>query len=534
MQYIVGPKNPDTDSISSALSYAALKKALGEEAVACRLGPLSEETKFATKYFDIEAPMYIDDARSRVKEIVLDKAVTVKENTTCNEAINKAMCNNSRTLCVVDDEERLTGIISSSDMLSIRMMNKASKEELLTASDINAFARDCGGIIVNKSDRISNGKVFVYNQQHFKNEYENAIVLVNSEMMVLDCIHENPALIIYASNEIDDVLSMIVKQKDISLIKTKISIEDVLELIHESIPVSLLMSRNIVSINENEYMEDVSRRLLQTRYRSYPVVNDEKKLVGMISRWHCSNYQKKEFVLVDHSSRTQTIDNIEFAEIVEVIDHHHIGGISTNKPIYYRNQIVGCTCTIIYELYKENDAAVEPKIAGMMLSAIISDTLNFKSKTTTRKDIKAARELADIAGVNLEEYAMKLLSASVNLKTEDFQKLMESDLKNYVFNNYKVAVGQTNYMDISQIQIHIDDYKKKISDYQINNKYDLLIMMFTSVKGDGTMFMFYGPKSEIMGEIIEETFDFNSGFDKKIISRKQQLVPILSKKLSEY
>ena len=129
---------------------------------------------------------------------------------------------------------------------------------------------------------------------------------------------------------------------------------------------------------------------------------------------------------------------------------------------------------------------------------------------------------------------MKLLSASVNLKTEDFQKLMESDLKNYVFNNYKVAVGQTNYMDISQIQIHIDDYKKKISDYQINNKYDLLIMMFTSVKGDGTMFMFYGPKSEIMGEIIEETFDFNSGFDKKIISRKQQLVPILSKKLSEY
>ena len=266
----------------------------------------------------------------------------------------------------------------------------------------------------------------------------------------------------------------------------------------------------------------------------YPVVDNENNLIGMISRWHSNNYSKKQFVLVDHSSRTQTIDNIEYGDIVEVIDHHHIGGISTNKPIYYRNQIVGCTCTIVYSLYKENDLLPDKKVAGMMLSAIISDTLNFKSKTTTPLDIKTANELAQIAEVDLNDYALKLLAASVNLKTEDFSKLMESDLKNYVFNNYKVAVGQTNYMDISQIQIKVNEYKQKIKDYQEKNRYDLLIMMFTSVKGDGTLFMYYGPKANVMSEIIEETMDENSGFDKKIISRKQQLVPILSKKLSEY
>ena len=352
--------------------------------------------------------------------------------------------------------------------------------------------------------------------------------------MVLDIIHENPALIIYASNEIDDILANFVKQKDISLITTKLSIEDVLEIIHESIPVSLLMSKKIILFNENEYMDDVARKLLQSRYRMYPVVDNENNLTGMISRWHSNNYSKKQFVLVDHSSRTQTIDGIEYGEIVEVIDHHHIGGISTNKPIYYRNQIVGCTCTIVYSLYKENDLLPDKKVAGMMLSAIISDTLNFKSKTTTPLDIKTAKELSQIAEVDLNEYAMKLLAASVNLKTEDFSKLMEADLKNYAFNNYKVAVGQTNYMDISQIQAKVNEYKQKIQDYQKKHNYDLLIMMFTNVKGDGTLFMYYGPKANVMSEIIEETLDQNSGFDKKIISRKQQLVPILSKKLSEY
>lgn len=534
MLYVIGHKNPDTDSISAALSYADLKNKLGEEATACRLGPLSEETKFATKYFDIEAPMYLADARSRVKDINLDPAIVVREDATCNEAINLAIHSNSRTLCVVNKDLKLSGIISSSDMLKIRMMEKKAKEELLIKSDINSFARDCDGLIINKAERTSNGKVFVYNQKHQRNEYENAIIIVNSEMMVLDIIHENPALIIYASNEIDDILASFVKQKDISLITTKLSIEDVLEIIHESIPVSLLMSKKVVSFNENDYMDEAARKLLQSRYRMYPVVDNENNLIGMISRWHSNNYSKKQFVLVDHSSRTQTIDNIEYGDIVEVIDHHHIGGISTNKPIYYRNQIVGCTCTIVYSLYKENDLLPDKKVAGMMLSAIISDTLNFKSKTTTPLDIKTANELAQIAEVDLNDYALKLLAASVNLKTEDFSKLMESDLKNYAFNNYKVAVGQTNYMDISQIQIKVNEYKQKIKDYQEKNRYDLLIMMFTSVKGDGTLFMYYGPKANVMSEIIEETMDENSGFDKKIISRKQQLVPILSKKLSEY
>ncbi|MDD6005463.1 MAG: DHH family phosphoesterase, partial [Firmicutes bacterium] len=222
------------------------------------------------------------------------------------------------------------------------------------------------------------------------------------------------------------------------------------------------------------------------------------------------------------------IDHVDKAEILEIIDHHHIGDVETTKPIYYRNQKCGCTASIVYQLYKENDLEPDKSIAGMMLSAIISDTLYFQSETTTPSDIKIAHKLAQIAEVNLDEYARELLNSSVNLKDGDVNDLIERDLKRYEFGKYRIAVGQTNYSNLEDIQSRIKEFETVMKDKQERNDFDLIVMMFTHVLADGTMFLFYGPLSYLMFDVIQTRFDDNSGYDHNIMSRKQQLIPVLS------
>lgn len=521
--YVVGHKNPDTDSIASTIALAELKNALGVEVIPKRLGSLNEETKFATKYFDVEAPDVMYDARTKLGDIDLDEPITISQNASCNDAFKSISKSSTKTLFAVEND-KLLGVVSISDLTSIRLMNKSEREELLSKSSIDVIANDINGEILNKTNYDTNGKIVIYNDN---TNIEKCIVVVDSLDNFNKAINKNPSVIIYVGTLKDKSI----KSNDISLIQTNMSMEDVVITLTEAIPVSLVMTKDYVSYNANEYVEDIASKIISTRYRSYPVVTDDGKLLGSVSRYHLLNYKKNSFILVDHSSTNQSIDNIDRADVIEIVDHHNIGDIQTIMPINYRNQTCGCTCSIIYQMFKENNIKPTKKAAGMMLSAIISDTLYFISNTTTVLDINAANELAKLAEVDLNDYARKLLAASVNLNDVDIEDLIERDLKYYDLFGNKVAIASTNYNKMSEIQPRLNEFKDKLQEYQKAKNLDLLIMMFTSVRADGTMFIFFGQKSNVMLNILETTFDNNSGFDTTILSRKQELVPKLSKAL---
>ena len=526
--YVIGHKNPDTDSIASAMAYADLKNTLGFKATAKRLGPLNEETKFATKFFNVEAPDVMLDARTKLGEIELDKAITIDVNASCNDAYNLIIQSSTRTLFAMNNY-KLAGIVSISDLTSIRLMDQQAREDLLSKTTIDIIAHDIGGTILNKASFYSNGKVAIYDDSNIN--YGGYIVFTNNKDLLNTIVEKNPALVVYSGETVDDESLLLFSKRNVSLIKTRLSIENLIICIYEAIPVSLIMSTKMITYNADDFIDEVSNKIISTRYRCYPVLTSNGTLIGSISRYHLFNYDKNSFILVDHSSLSQTIDNINQANIVEVIDHHHIGDIQTTVPIDYRNKICGCTCSIIYQMYKENNIIPNAKIAGMMLSAIISDTLYFISNTTTVFDIDAANELASIAGVDINSYARQLLSASVNLTNANINELIQRDLKQYELSGSRVAIAQTNYSKMSDIQLRMNEFKEKLSAFQKARNYDLLVMMFTSVKADGAYFLFFGPKSNVMFNVIETKFDDNSGFDTNIISRKQELVPKLSKEL---
>lgn len=531
--YVIGHKNPDTDSICSALAYADLKQKMGVNAVAIRLGPLNEETKFAIKYFDVEGPLLMKDARCRIKDIAMDYASTITKDTTAKEAWSLLFKARNKSLFVVDDG-KLIGIVSTSNLASTRMMNNVQLERLMSTSTLNSIAKTVEGkVIFRSSDFHHNGKVYIVTLVEgvqFKPDFENAITILSDGMeKQIQTLQEGcKCMIITCGEHADKEVLRLAREKDCAIIETDSDTMKVARSIYDAFPVSEIMSKQLVTFNDNEFVEDVSQKINKSRFRSYPVLNEKGNLVGAISRYHIHNYEKKKFILVDHSERSQSIDNIMSAEIMEIVDHHHIGNIQTSYPIYYRNQKCGCTSTIIYQLYKEHIIVPSRKMAAMMMSAIVSDTLLFKSQTTTQLDIDAAHELADLVGIDLEKYAMEMLNASVALKDTDFSKIINRDLKTYSIGKYKVGISQTNYSNIEDIQLILKDFKEELVSQQEDGGYDLLIMMFTHVMAEGTMFVYSGPLSYIMADVVKTVTEDDTGFDSDLISRKQQVMPKIS------
>ncbi len=537
--YIIGHKNPDTDAISAALAYADVKRQLGIDAEACRLGTLNEETKFATRKFNIDAPMLITDARSQLCDITFDEPEIIALTSSCNAAYKRIIKTNNQTLFVTDDDRKLLGIVSIRDLSSLRMNSVAERTELMKNTNLTLLAEDLdGAIIVDKKDFSCNGVVNVIafgSHENIHKDVEDSICIVlDDENMQEDLIKSGAScLILGLDTKPSDKIVNLAKEKGVAIVSSSLNPTEIILLIYEAIPVSTIMTEHAVSYLNTDYVEDVAAKIATTRFRSYPVLDEEGKLLGCISRYHLFKYKRKSFILVDHSARVQSIDNLDKAEIVEIIDHHNIGDVQTTRPIYYRNQKCGCTCTIIYQIYCENGILPPPSIAGMMLSAIISDTMHFKSKTTTPVDIEVAHKLAEIAGVDCDKYAEEFLAASVNLRDGNAEDIINQDLKRYKFGKSLIAVGQTNYNNIEDIHTRLEEFEVIMKREQKSNKFDLMVMMFTHVLGDGTMFVFYGPLSPMMFEIIQTKFDDNSGYDHHIMSRKQQLIPAISELILE-
>ena len=532
--YIVGHKNPDTDSICSALAYAELKQRLGVHAIPCRLGPLNEETKYVLKRFGLENPLLLKDARSQLRDIDIDEPTLITTKTSLKEAWDVLFKARIKSLFVLDEQQKLTGIVSTSNLASPRMMSDELMHKLMKTASLSSLAKTINGEIDYEPKNFkTNGKVFIVTLNDgtkFEENFRHSITILSDGNRKQRQLLEmgTRCMIITCDQEISPDNLELARKQDCAVIRTPWDTMKVAKVINEAFPVESLMSRNPITFQDDEYVDDVAKKMANTRYRSYPVLDIEGKAVGAVSRYHLLNYRRKKFILVDHSAKNQAINNIDDAEIEEIIDHHHIGNIETSYPIFYRNQRCGCTCTIIAQLYKENGIIPSAQMAGIMMSAIISDTLHFKSATTTQLDKDVAYGLAEIAGVDLDHYADEMLSASVALKESTPTQILNRDLKTYDMGKYKIAIGQTNYKNIEDIQAILPAFRQQLEKEQTAKQFDLMVMMFSHIMAEGTMFVYSGPLSYVMNEIIDTKFDDNSGYDHEIISRKQQLMPKLS------
>jgi len=534
--YVIGHKHPDSDSICSAIAYTNLLNKLGQPAIACRQGPLNEETKFILKQFGQENPLLLKDARAMLSDIDIDAPNFISALDTVHHAWHMMLQTQNRSMFVVDEVGKLVGICTTSNLAKVRLHPDADLMELLATATLDNIARTVGGVVAYRPENFKTcGRVTIVTLEGNEvSKYplkDGICILTSGKDKQRLCMEQGAKLLVITCDvPLDSEILEDAKKYDCAIITTENDTMHTARVITESYSVEQVMSRDSITFRDNEYVEDVAIKMHNSRVRSYPVLDEEGEVIGAISRYHTRDYSRRKFALVDHSTTIQTINNIDKAEIVAIIDHHHIGDVTTDSPIEYRNHRCGCTCTIVYSLYKEYGVEISPLIAGVMLSAIISDTLNLKSATTTDEDRRTVTALAEIAGIpDVNDYARRMLGASVALSDASMHDILVRDLKVYQVGKYRMGIGQTNYSHMEEVQKILPEFRVNLEQETDQRKLDLMVMLFTDVMGEGSLFVYYGPLSYVFDSVLETKIDDHSGFDPNIISRKQQLIPSLTK-----
>lgn len=537
--HIIGHKNPDTDSIVAALAYAEFKRKQGYNAIACRIGEINAETSFVLEKFQMVEPVFIQNAKIKLYDLEFDQPTLIKADDTIKEAWKKIEKTKARTLYIVDDEERLVGLVSISDISNILMRNSKANEHLMNKTPIDNIRKVTNSTYMHKTKHTkTNGNVFVLVAG--KNRYDtlafkNSIVIVGDDIDLQQKAiqHGAACMIVVDDLEISEAVLMMAKEANTTILRTKKDVFYVARNIYKAPKVGLLMHQKIISFNNHAYIDDVYTQMSKSRYRSYPVVNNQNKVLGSISRYHLLNAKKRKFILVDHNELSQSIDHIRDADILEIIDHHRIGDIETKSPARFRNETVGSSNTIIGMMYQEHQMLPDKKIAALMCCAIISDTMNFKSPTTTLIDKEIADWLAGIAGIDLSQIAIEMFSAVATLKNKTSSEILYNDFKEYHIDGKRIAIGQINVVKESEVYEIEKDFKDYMEKINTINRFDLMLMCFTDVEGKGSYLVFIGELVWAVEAAFQGKKKKNIYFVESIVSRKKQIIPALSEALED-
>ncbi len=530
--HVTGHKHPDSDSICSAIAYAHLKRKQGLDAIACRLGEVNHETAFILNRFGFEEPKLLSDARMTLSEVELDEPVTISPETTIFEAW-QIIQNEKKALVVVDQNQKVLGLVTNSNLSSIAMGDTARSIELLQKTPISYIAQTLKGTLVYAPEITRlNGKVSIIAvAEHKLQNYELAdrtVILGNDTEAQLQAIEKDAAcLVVVWSDKISDEVITRAKEKGCAIIISGHGTLNTSRYLYYSTPVRFIMSSDLLTFQRSEYVDDVLAKLLKSRYRSYPVLDEKRHVYGLISRFHLLNARRKKIILVDHNEVSQSVDAVLEGDLMEVIDHHRIGDITTSKPIMFRNQLVGSTCTIIAQLYDEARVPLDGKMAGLLCAAIISDTLNFKSPTTTQIDINTGQRLARIAQINTEELAKDIFINGSGLKEKSIEDIIENDIKEFNLSKYRVMVGQMSLYDVKVIEPLRIQIVEAMKVYATDKRLDLLMLMFTGLEDNKSAILYAGKQAWI----AEDAFDGISNDTLvyyEVISRKKQVMPRLS------
>lgn len=541
--YVVGHKNPDTDSICSAIAYAYLRtKITGEEHNARRAGHLNEETQYVLEFFDVKAPALLTDLRVQVKDVALRELDGVKGSVSIKTAWAKMKEESIKTLPITRNN-KLEGLITIGDIATSYMDVYDSSILSMARTQYRNIASTVDGevLIGNEHSYLLKGKVGIMASSRkqladFVKEDDLVIISNRTEAQQLAIDLNVGCMVICSSTEVPEQILEQAREKQIVIIKSPHDSFTVARLINQSIPVRHFMTKRdkLDVFKMRDYVDDVKEIMTKIRFRDFPVVDNKDNFLGFISRRRLLNCRKKQVILVDHNEKSQAVDGIEQADVLEIIDHHRLSSIETMGPVYFRNQPVGCTATIIYQMYQENQVKVPKTIAGLLCSAIISDTLMFRSPTCTPLDEASARQLAEIAEVNIEMLAQAMFRAGSNLKGKSAEEICFLDFKQFTINDTVFGVGQVNSMSEDELK----EIKKKLLPHleraRKNHGLNMIFFMLTNILTESSELICAGPEAR---ERLINAFDLRQEMEelhlKGVVSRKKQLVPALVETLQQ-
>ncbi|MCB5372513.1 putative manganese-dependent inorganic diphosphatase [Amedibacillus dolichus] len=533
--YITGHRHPDSDSIVSAIAYTELKKRKGFDAVACRLGALNPETKYLLERFGFDEPMLFEDARSTLAEIALDPPITITSTTTIQEALEIMKTQNKQSLAIVNSKNKLMGMVTKSDLAEIGLSDTAVSISLLKETPTDYIAKTISGeVLYDDDERHFNGKVSVIAiaESRLKNyDLKDRLVIVGNDTDAqLAAIRKHAGILMVVwCDTIEPEVYELAQQMHCPIIKSGHGTMNTTRYLYFSPPVRLIMKTDLISFNINEFVEEVGMKMLKSRYRSYPVVDDENRFVGYVSRFHVLNQHNKKVILVDHNEFSQSVKSIEKADLLEIVDHHRISDIVTSRPIAFRNEIIGSTAAIIASIYFENQMEIPKRLAGLLLGAIISDTLKFKSPTTTEKDRGIAKVLAELADLDIDAFAKEMFKLTSNISNRAVKDLIRQDIKKFEIDGKKVMIAQViayQVEDAKEIEMELE---KEMKSYVKGKGLDLLVMAFTSILENGSVFYAAGKLDYVVAEAFPNKEGEEHSFQADILSRKNQFVPLLSR-----
>ena len=534
--YVIGHKNPDTDSICSAIAYANLKREMtGEEYVAKRAGELNGETAYVLDRFGVEVPGYLGDVHLQVKDMDIRQIEGVRSNASIREAWTRMKQENIRTLPVTRND-RLEGLITIGDIATSYMEVYDSHILSTARTQYRNIVNTLDGTIVtgNEHGYFLKGKVIIAasSPDMMENiiEKDDLVILGNRYESQLCAIEMDAScLVICQGAEISRTIKKMAMERDIVVIQTPHDTFTAARLINQSIPVKYFMSKdNLETFHMSDYVDDVKEVMAKKKYRDFPILDNQGHFRGFLSRRRLMSSRKKQVILVDHNEKSQAVDGIEEADILEIIDHHRLGSMETIGPVFFRNQPVGCTATIVYQMYQENGVTVDKTIAALLCSAILSDTLLFRSPTCTMVDQAAAAALAQIAGINMEEHAKAMFNAGSNLREKTEEEICFQDFKVFNANGVSFGVGQITSMN----QEELDDVRERLTDYlevaRVDQHLDMVFLMLTNILEESTELMCCGEgaKARIL-EAWEMPEDTERVLLKDVVSRKKQFIQTL-------
>ena len=537
--FVIGHKNPDTDSICSAIAYCDIKNRTTQDSkyIAKRAGQINEETEYVLNRFGVQPPGYLSNIGTQVKDMDIRLSPEANKSMSLKNAWDLMQENSIVSLPIREKDGTLEGLITIGDIAKTYMDTTDSYLLSRARTQYQRIAETIGGKVIegNAHGYFIQGKIMVgtANPDKMKEyvEENDMVIMGNREEDHLQAIEQNVSCIIVGMGiEVTEKVLKLAHEKDIVIISSPYDTFTISRLINQSIPVKYIMKTdNLVTFNTEDFTDDIQEVMIKHRHRAFPVINKKGKCIGTISRRNFLDMHRKKVVLVDHNEKDQAVDNIDKADIMEIIDHHKLGTLQTMQPISFRNQPVGCTGTIMYQMYGEQKLEIPPKIAGLLCAAIISDTLMFRSPTCTLQDKMAAGALALIADISIEEFAREMFKAGSNLKDKSPEEIFYQDYKKFIAEgDICFGVGQISSMDADELR----EIKERLIPFMVSecgrHGVSRVYFMLTDIMEQSTELLFYGEGSEEMA-VNAFKIEPKDGtiYLKGVVSRKKQLIPPL-------
>ena len=531
--YVFGHKNPDTDSICASISYAHLKRVLGYDNVeAVRLGKVNKETQFALDYFGVKAPKLLENIKPQVSDMNFYQVPPVYVVDSVKKAWDVMTENGRQMIPVLYHDNKLAGVISVSDIAKTYIgLTDGSVLKNHRTPFINVASVLQGKVISGSYPHAYVlGDVYTTASISEESTLTNTDIIITgaNDHLIEKALNSGAGCVIITDQNMDNLKINIPEHCQIAIICTPFSFFKTIKMVSQSISVkNILKKENITFFETDDYLDEVKQIMLNTSYRHFPILDQEGEVKGLISKRHLLDIQKKKVILVDHNERDQSADGIEQAEILEIIDHHRVANLDTGNPLYLRAEPVGCTNTIIGKMYEENNIMPPKEIAGIMLSAILSDTLIFKSPTCTADDIRVAKRLAEIAEVDLYAYGADLLAAGTSLEGTTPAELLNIDRKAFTIGKYNVSVAQINTGDFQSIFNIKDDILDEMQQLTERENLDLCLLMVTDIVVGGTELIVVGKERQLAENLFGLDPTDDSIFLANVFSRKKQIIPKL-------